>query len=254
MQTNWFKNKGVLIPYFTLGDPDIPQTESLVARSFDRGAGIIELGIPFSDPIADGPVIQASHFRALSGPVRPNIADGFAMVTRLRASYSQPIVFMLSVNLILAYGISRFFKDAQISGISGVVIPDLPVEDAGNYLKYSRKHNVAIIFLVSPLCRDDRLKKIVDATSGFLYLISTTGTTGARTSVASGLADFVAKIKAIRDIPVAVGFGISHPSHFKEVCAYADGGIVGSHFVSLLAQEGTDRVLSEIDLFLNQVV
>ena len=249
MAFNWFNTSKLLIPYFTLGDPSISETETLVRGAFDNGAGIVEVGIPFSDPIADGPVIQASHLRALSSGESPTISAGFGMVQRVKQDYSKPIVFMLSVNLIISYGINEFFNDAKASGLNGVVIPDLPIEEADDYLAASRKARVAMVFLVSPLCSPSRLERIVNATDGFLYLISTTGTTGTRDTMPADLPEFVAKIKKIRNIPVAVGFGISKTSHVKSVLTYADGAIVGSHFVTLLVAEGTPRVIREIAEF-----
>ncbi len=249
MAFNWFAKSNVLIPYFTLGDPSISESEALVRAAFDNGAGIVELGIPFSDPIADGPVIQASHLRALSSGESPTISAGLNVVQRVKQDYSKPIVFMLSVNLIMSYGVKKFFNDAKIAGLDGVVIPDLPFEEASDYLAASRRSNVAIVFLVSPLCSPERLEQIVRATEGFLYLISTTGTTGARDTMATDLPAFVEKIKAIRDIPVAVGFGISKPRHVKEVMSYADGAIVGSHLVTLLSTKGSSSVIHEISEF-----
>jgi tryptophan synthase alpha chain len=239
----------MLIPYITLGDPSIATTESLVIGAFESGAGMVEIGIPFSDPIADGPVIQASHFRALSQSHAPTIQDGLDLVARVKRIYKKPIVLMSSVNLIMAYGVIRFFETAKAVGLDGIVIPDVSFEDAAMYLNEGQRHNVAVVLLVSPLCKPDRLVKIVKAAQGFLYVIATTGTTGARESMSQELPTFVARIKQIKDIPVAIGFGISRPEHVREVLGYADGAIVGSHFVGILETEGEDAVLSEIRRF-----
>lgn len=222
-----------LIPYFTAGDPDLETTKLLIIESVNAGADCIELGLPFSDPIADGPVIQASHQRVLDKYPHFSIDDALHLVKECKPKVTVPIIFMASSNLILNYGISAFFKSAEKHGLNGIIIPDLPVEEADDYRKAAKISNVALIFLLSPLTTGVRMQKIVQATEGFLYLIATTGTTGERSSVNQDLRRTVEEIKKIRNIPVIVGFGISQPEQYRDVCEFADGVIVGSHLVKM---------------------
>ena len=231
--------QNALIPYFTFGDPDIETTKSLILESLKAGADCIELGLAFSDPIADGPVIQASHQRVLEKYPDMSIDTALDMVSSCKdmmkgSAYSHiPIIFMASSNLILSYGIEAFFKSAKSKGLDGIIIPDLPLEEGNEFQKEANEYNIAIILLISPLTTGKRMRKIVKATQGFLYLISTTGTTGERSSVNQDLKETVSAIKKIRNIPVIVGFGISQPEQYKEVCSFADGVIVGSHLVKM---------------------
>jgi len=252
-----FSKQKVLIPYTTFGDPTAAFTEKLIRQSFDAGAGIMELGIPFSDPIADGPIIQASHQRALkhlSG--KPLLPAAFKMIERVKSDYSQPIVLMLSFNLVYIYGIKKFFKNAASAGVSGVVIPDLPVESADLVVPHAKRHKIATIFLASPLSGENRLKKIVKASTGFVYLISRTGTTGEGKGLNKNIRKLVTQIKRIHDIPVAVGFGIRSREQVQEVFGFADGAIVGSCFVRMIEENlgkpgvALDRIAKSISEFL----
>ncbi|NQY75506.1 MAG: tryptophan synthase subunit alpha, partial [Candidatus Margulisbacteria bacterium] len=227
----YFKNNKLLIPYFTYGDPNTDFTENLVLKSVEEGADIIELGIPFSDPVADGPVIQASHHRALSRSQNVTVLSAFQMIKRLKKTISTPIIVMLSVNLVLHHSVKPFFNLAKEYGVDGVVIPDLSFEDSKDYLRASKLSKVPLIYLISPVCSDERIHQIVKASSGFVYLISSLGTTGERKTISSKLKNSVSKIKAIKDIPVVVGFGISKKEHLKQIYKYADGVIIGSYFV-----------------------
>lgn len=236
MLIDGLKKGNCLIPYITLGDPDVKSSEQLLRACLDGGADVVELGIPFSDPLADGPVIQASHQRALAANPAVGISDGFAMVKRVKKDYDKPIVFMMDVNLILHYGIVQFFREAAVNKVDGVIIPNLSIEDAAAYISASKQYSVPIIFLVSPLCREPRLKKITAAASGFIYLIAATGTTGVRAQLASGLAEYARKIKTFTKVPVAVGFGVSTPEQVRDIYSFAEGAIVGSHLVKLIEQ------------------
>ncbi len=226
--------KNALIPYFTFGDPDIETTKKLILESAKAGADCIELGLPFSDPIADGPVIQASHQRVLEKYPLLSINMALAMVKDCRPLITVPIIFMASSNLILNYGVEAFFRNAKINGLDGIIIPDLPLEEGNSFQIEAKRFGVAIILLLSPLTTGKRMAQIVKATEGFLYLISTTGTTGERRTVNQDLKCIVQAIKKIRDIPVIVGFGISQPQQYADVCTYADGVIVGSHLVKMM--------------------
>lgn len=224
--------KKSLIVYVTYADPTPEISESVIEACFDSGADVVEIGLPFSDPIADGPVIQASHQRALVHS--PTIDQVFELVSRVKKKYAKPLVLMGAVNLIHHYGISKFFSEAQTHGVDGVIMPDLPVEDAGDYVEASKKFRVPIIFLVSPLCRPVRLEALVKASEGFVYLVSSTGTTGERQTLSRPLSSLVAQIKAVKDIPVAIGFGIGTGEQVSKVHEIADGAIVGSALVRVI--------------------
>ena len=234
--TKAFKQKNTLIPYITYGDPTAEFTADLCDEVFRSGADIVELGLPFSDPIADGPVIQLSHQRALQTKDKVTIKNAFELVHQLKQKHNKPIIFMGSVNLIMQYGKDAFFDDAIKHQLDGIVIPDLSIEAAAPYIKVAKAVGLPIIFLVSPLCSDERLEKIVAASSGFIYLISNTGITGERDHIPKNLDNIINKIKAIKDIPVAIGFGISKPEHVRTVNQIADGAIVGSHLVKIITK------------------
>lgn len=229
---NAFKTKPSIIPYITLGDPDISQSEALIHNCAAAGADLIEIGIPFSDPIADGPTIQASHFRALEKNPDLSLDDAFALVSRVRKRTTVPLAFMLASNLVLQYGIERTFKTARAKKLDAIIIPDLSLETCDPYYNASQKSGVPLIFLISPLTPKERINAILKKAEGFIYLISSTGTTGERKTMSKDLKKIVATIKSIKPIPVAVGFGISTKDHIKEVHSYADAAIIGSHFVS----------------------
>ncbi len=218
--------KKSLIVYVTYADPTPDISERVIETCFDSGADVVEIGLPFSDPIADGPVIQASHQRALVHS--PTIDQVFQLVSRVKKKYAKPLVLMGAVNLIYHYGIAKFFSEAQAHGVDGVIMPDLPVEDADDYVTASKKFQVPIIFLVSPLCRPVRLEALVKASEGFVYLVSSTGTTGERETLSRPLSALVAQIKAVKDIPVAIGFGIGTGEQVRKVHEIAEGAIVGS--------------------------
>jgi tryptophan synthase alpha chain len=233
---NVFRKKNVFIPYLTFGDPNIEISLAMMQAAVAAGADILEIGIPFSDPIADGPVIQASHQRALTQPVMPTLDNLFSVLMTEGRSFTVPIILMLSANLVLHHGIDRFFADAAMSGVSGAVIPDLSIEDAALYSHASKKHGVPIVFLVSTLCTDVRLKKIVRHADGFLYLISSKGLTGTRDSLdMTEISSMVSRIKAIKNIPVAVGFGVKTRAQADALWQVADGVIVGSYLVGAVA-------------------
>ncbi len=234
--------KNALITYITAGDPNLATTEKLVYDLEKAGADIIELGIPFSDPLADGPVIQASHQRALKKDV--SLAQVFKLVSKIRKKSQIPICFMLSYNLILQYGEDKFYQDMEKVEVSGVIIPDLPPEEqkAKNKEQTNNKKQTANILLIAPNSTDERIKLIAEKASGFIYLISTTGITGKRDKLAEGLKEVIERIRKYTDLPIAVGFGISKPAHAAEVCQIADGAIVGSAIVDLIAKKKIKEV------------
>lgn len=226
--------ENALIPYYTLCDPDYQFSKTLILESFKSGADAIEIGIPFSDPIADGPVIQQSHQRVLASQSDINLKNGFDLVKDIRRTEKKPLIFMMDANLLLKYGVEKFFKDANKVGLNGVIIPNLALNDAEKMSTFAKKSKVDLILLVSPFSDSKRVKKIVSLSSGFVYVISSSGTTGERTDFNKSLESFVKSIKKISLIPALIGFGISHPKQFRDICSYADGGIVGSHFIRVI--------------------
>ena len=233
-----FKNKKILIPYITAGDPSLKKTEELIFQFEKAGADIIELGIPFSDPLADGPVIQASHARAVKQNV--SLPDVFKLVKNVRKKSQIPIVFMLACNLVEQYGYEKFYDECEKAQVNGILIPDMPPEELENKCPMSNVQcpmKVDSIFMVAPTTTDERIKKIADATTGFIYLVSSLGITGKRKNLSSSIPSLVAKIRKQTDKPIAIGFGIGTPAQAKEAVKYADGVIVGSAIVDLIGQK-----------------
>ena len=236
------KSRGqkALIAYITAGDPNLKATEGLVHALEWGGVDIIELGVPFSDPLADGPTIQASHARALKNDV--GLADVLRLVKKMRSKINAPIVLMLSYNLIIKYGMEKFAGDAVRAGVDGIIPPDLSHDEAKELCKLAK--GLDTIFLVAPTSTDDRIKEIVADSKGFVYLVSLAGITGERKSLPSDIKDNVARIRKYSKVPVAVGFGISTPAQVREVSGSADGVIVGSAIVKLI--EGGSNISSKI--------
>lgn len=255
MRNNPFNKKNFLMPYFTFGDPTPEFTHDLIKAAFLNGADAVELGIPFSDPLADGPVIQSSHFRALTNNPSVNLSDALLLVKKIKTEFTKPIVFMAASNLIFHFGIENFFKSAAKNGLNGIVIPDLSLEDSDAYYKLSQKYQVPLIYLASPFVNSERIKKITAKAEGFIYLISSLGTTGERNSFAGTLQKVTEEIKKAKNIPVVVGFGISKKEHLDEIYKFADGAIIGSYFVRILEENlnnlpaALNRIGSEIKLF-----
>lgn len=236
-----FKNKKALITYITAGDPTLVQTEKLVYALEKAGADIIELGIPFSDPLADGPIIQASHQRALKKKV--SLKNVFALVKKLRKKTQVPIVFMLSDNLVEKYGKKKFYADCETFEVDGVIVPDLPPEEAKVDLSTeAQRAKVDNIFLIAPTSTEERIKIICDASSGFVYLVSLTGITGKQAKLSSEVEGLVSRVRKYTKLPLAIGFGISNPAQAKEAARYADGVIVGSAIVDLIGKKQYAKV------------
>jgi tryptophan synthase alpha chain len=244
------KRQKALITYITAGDPSLAVTEKLVFELERSGADIIELGVPFSDPLADGPVIQASHVRALKRDV--STEQVLALVKKVRAKSEVPIVLMISYNLIARYGIDKFFADSKIAGVDGVIPPDLSLEEAGELRK--KAGGIDTIFLISPASDDERVSQISQAASGFIYLVSLTGVTGARKALPVDVKDNVARIRKFTDKPVAVGFGVSSPAQVKKISGLADGAIVGSAIVRLIDEnKGKKAMLKKVGSFVKKL-
>ena len=226
------KNQSALIPYIMAGDPDLDTTRRLVLEIERAGADVIELGVPFSDPLADGPTIQRAAIRALARPV--NLARVFGLVRDIRKDTEIPIILMLYYNLVLKYGEARFAADARRAGVDGVIIPDLPPEEASALMEAAGECGLDVIFLLAPTSSPDRVRLIAGVSSGFIYYVSLTGVTGARAELDRGIRAMLREIRKATDKPVCVGFGISTPAQAAMVAGWADGVIVGSAIVKLM--------------------
>ena len=231
-----------LVTYITAGDPDLPRTEGIL-RALDRaGADVLEVGVPFSDPLADGPVIQRATERALASGT--TLSGVLSMVTRLRADLSAPIVIFSYANPILRLGAERFADEAKAAGVDGVLVLDLPIEEAAEFRALLGDRGIDTILLLSPTTTDDRLRRAAALGSGFLYAISRLGVTGARDAIADGAEDIVRRIRTVSPLPIALGFGISKPEHVREVGRWADAAVVGSALVNVIAEAGASADLN----------
>lgn len=231
-----------LVTYITAGDPDLDRTAGIL-RALDRaGADVIEVGVPFSDPLADGPVIQRATERALAaGTTLSGVLD---LLQSLRGDIRAPIVIFSYANPILRLGATQFADRACAAGVDGVLILDLPIEEADDSRTMLAARGIDTILLLSPTTTDDRLRKAAALGSGFLYAISRLGVTGARDTLATGAQAMVDRIRKVSDLPVALGFGISKPDHVREVGQWADAAVVGSALVDVIAREGGSRDLN----------
>jgi tryptophan synthase alpha chain len=225
-----------LVTYTTAGDPDLPRSEA-VLKALDRaGADVLEVGVPFSDPLADGPVIQRATERALAaGTTLSAVLD---LVARVRADVAAPIVIFSYANPILRMGARNFADRAGGAGVDGVLVLDLPIEEAGEFRGILAERGIDTIFLLSPTTTDERLRTAARLGSGFLYVISRLGVTGARDRIADGAREIAARVRAASTLPVALGFGISRPEHVREVGQWADAAVVGSALVKVIAEAG----------------
>ncbi|NPA95530.1 MAG: tryptophan synthase subunit alpha [Thermodesulfobacteria bacterium] len=244
-----------LIPFVTAGDPNPDATVEVVVEMAKQGADIIELGMPFSDPLADGPTIQAASFRALEGGMNPDVY--FDVVRRIREQTDIPLVLMGYYNPVLKMGLGTFAERAVEAGIDGTIIPDLPLEEADEWRKEARRVGLANILLVAPNTPTSRVKRIVKASSGFTYYVSVLGITGARTELPPELAQGLKRVKECSTKPVAVGFGISRPEQVRGLRDVADGIIVGSAIVKMLhdtfAQKGLKDAVESVGNFVGEL-
>jgi tryptophan synthase alpha chain len=229
------ENKPSLIAYVTCGDPDLVTTREVILAAIDAGASVIELGVPFSDPVADGPVIQRASERALKHGT--SLQHVLTLAAEIREhSQSVGLVIFSYLNPILRMGLAKFCQVARLAGIDGTLITDLPVEESTEYLREARKNDLATIFLAAPTSTDQRLKLIADVSSGFIYAISRTGVTGARQQMTGDAKALVKRIRRFTKLPIAVGFGISTPEQFAGVGKFAEGAVVGSAIVNIIEQ------------------
>ena len=234
-----FEGKKAFIPFITCGDPDLETTEQLVYAMERAGASLIELGIPFSDPTAEGPVIQGANLRALSGGVTTDKI--FDLVVKIRKNTAIPLVFMTYANVVFSYGTERFIKTAAEIGMNGLILPDVPFEEKEEFDRVCRKYGLDLISLIAPTSHD-RIRMIAKEASGFIYCVSSLGVTGTRSAITTDIGAMVSLVKEVTDVPCAVGFGISTPEQAAKMCESADGAIVGSAIVKICAEYGKDCV------------
>ncbi|MBU5435955.1 tryptophan synthase subunit alpha [Pseudoflavonifractor sp. MSJ-37] len=233
-----FSKGKAFIPFLTCGDPDLETTAAIVRAMAEAGADVIELGIPFSDPTAEGPVIQAADLRALSGGITTD--QIFDLVRDLRRDVTVPLVFMTYANVVFSYGTDRFVSTASEVGIDGLILPDVPFEEKEEFAAPCRAHGLDFISLIAPTS-EDRVAMIAREAEGFVYCVSSLGVTGTRSQITTDIGHMVRLVKdANPHIPCAVGFGISTPAQAAEMAALSDGAIVGSAIVKLAAQYGRD--------------
>jgi len=233
--SNAFTNNNALIAFITGGDPDIATTREIIIEMAKNGVDLVEIGIPFSDPVAEGPVIEAADERALkSGTTVDHL---FNMVASLRHEIDIPLVFMTYANPVFKYGVRKFMQKCQECGVSGVIVPDVPFEERDELKPYCKEFNIDQIHLAAPTSKG-RIEMIARDTGGFLYIVSTLGVTGMRKEVSTQISEMVQAAKQAADAPCAVGFGVSTKEHVKEILKVANGAIIGSAIVNLIAKHG----------------
>lgn len=232
-----FQNGKAFIAFITCGDPDLETTAAVVRAAAENGADLIELGIPFSDPTAEGPVIQGANLRALNGGVTTDKI--FDFVRELRRDVKVPMVFMTYANVVFSYGAEKFISACNSIGIDGIILPDLPFEEKEEFLPLCHKYGVDLISLIAPTS-ENRIAMIAKEAEGFLYLVSSLGVTGTRSEIKTDLASIVKVVRENTDVPCAIGFGISTPEQAKRMADISDGAIVGSAIVKLLEKYGKD--------------
>lgn len=234
-----FANGKAFIPFITCGDPDLETTGKLVRAAVKNGADLIELGIPFSDPTAEGPVIQEANFRALTGGVTTDKI--FDFVKELRKDIKVPLVFMTYTNVIFSYGAKEFISMCNEIEIDGIILPDLPFEEKREFQPLCERYGVDLISLIAPTSKQ-RVAMIAKEAEGFLYIVSSLGVTGARREITTDLASIIKVVRENTDIPCAIGFGISTPAQAKKMSEFSDGVIVGSAIVKLIAENGRNSI------------
>ena len=232
-----FENGKAFIAFITCGDPDLETTAATVRAAVENGADLIELGIPFSDPTAEGPVIQGANIRALKGGVTTDKI--FDFVKALRRDVKVPMVFMTYTNVVFSYGAEKFISSCRDIGIDGLILPDLPFEEKEEFLPICKKYGVDLVSLIAPTS-ENRIAMIAKEAEGFIYLVSSLGVTGMRSEIKTDLASIVKAVRENTDIPCAIGFGISTPEQAKKMADLSDGAIVGSAIIKILEKHGKD--------------
>jgi tryptophan synthase alpha chain len=232
-----FENGKAFIAFITCGDPDLDTTKAAVRQMVLNGADLIELGIPFSDPTAEGPVIQGANLRALTGGVTTDRI--FDMVRDLRTDVEVPMVFMTYANVVYSYGADKFLSTCSEIGIDGIILPDLPFEEKGEFIDTCHKYGVDLISLIAPTS-ENRIAMIAKEAEGFIYVVSSLGVTGTRSEITTDLGSIVTAIRANTDVPCAIGFGISTPEQARKMADVSDGAIVGSAIIKIIEKYGKD--------------
>lgn len=248
------QNRTALIPFFVIGDPDFDTSLDIVKTAIDAGADILELGIPFSDPIADGPTIQKADIRAMKSGI--NIKKALDFIKKVKDYKDVPIGLLMYYNLVYQYGIEKFFSDFHKAGVNSVLIADLSVDDADEVVGPAKSAGLDTVFMVTPVTKPQRMELIASITTGFIYTVSVLGVTGSREKLSDTVEDLVDKLKKLTNVPVCVGFGISKAEHAAAVAqAGADGVIIGSKIVGLIENNLSDRekMLADISAFLSEV-
>ncbi len=244
--------KIALMPFIMAGDPNIEKTSEILLKLQENGADLIELGIPYSDPLADGPIIQLSASRALKSGTTPKKVIN--LLESLKGELNIPIILFTYLNPLLCFGFEHFCELASNAGVSGLIIPDLPLEEAYKFSKIVSNHSMDLVLLVAPTTPFERMKKISNHTKGFTYLVSVTGVTGERNKMESRVENLIAKLKEINNNPIAVGFGISTPEHVNKVREWgADGVIIGSAFVKRISSSSEKDVVNSVGKFCNDM-
>ena len=232
-----FQNKKAFIAFITVGDPDLATTEKVVEAAVEGGADLIELGIPFSDPTAEGPVIMEADEVALrAGTTTDKV---FELTKKLRATVTIPLVYMTYANVVFSYGCERFAVQAQAAGVDGIILPDVPYEEREEFAEVFDRYGIDLISMIAPTS-EDRIAMIAKEAKGFLYMVSSLGVTGTRSEITTDIGAMTALVKKNSKVPCAVGFGISTPEQAAKMAALSDGAIVGSAIIKLIAKHGTD--------------
>jgi tryptophan synthase alpha chain len=239
-----FSSRPALIAYVTCGDPDLAATRDVVLAAIHAGADLVELGVPFSDPVADGPVIQRASERALRNGV--TLGQVLKLAASIRRRTKAGLIIFSYFNPVLQYGLERFAAACAQAGVDGALITDMAVEEAGEYLRRMRRHKLATVFLAAPTSPDVRLRAIARASTGFLYAVSRTGVTGARKQLATDARALVRRLRRFSRLPIALGFGISTPAQFRAAGRFADAVVVGSALVQTIERSGRQRAASAV--------
>ena len=248
-----FNSKPALVAYITCGDPDLRTSEEIALAAIDAGASVIELGVPFSDPVADGPVIQRASERALRHGTSLGEVLKIAGSIRKQRPHAGLIVFSY-LNPILRFGMEAFCAAARDAGVDGALLIDLPIEEAGDYVSAMRRHQLATIFLGAPTSTNKRLKQISQLSTGFIYAVSRTGVTGERKDMTGDAREMVGRIRRVSQLPVAVGFGISTPAQVAEVAGFADAAVVGSAIVHLVENTSAAGAALAVGDFVRELI
>ena len=247
-------NRAALIPFFVIGDPDFDASLAIIKTAIDAGADILELGVPFSDPIADGPTIQKADIRARNAGI--NVQKALRFIQEVKDYKDIPIGLLMYYNLVYQYGADKFFSDFHKAGVNSVLVADLSIDDADEIIKPARSAGLDTVFMVTPNTKPERMKLIASKTTGFIYTVSLLGVTGSREKLSDVIEGLVGRLKKLTSVPVCVGFGISKPEHAAAIAqAGADGIIIGSKIVSLIEENlgNREKMLGEVSTFLIDV-